>query len=88
LSGTPNCAPRFLDDPVQSLDHVNLLSLADMLRTVRNRRQIIVSTHDEVLAELLIRTLRPLGAENATAVVDDQPMGRDRAAGYLRDAQR
>jgi DNA repair exonuclease SbcCD ATPase subunit len=58
-----------LDDPVQSLDDVNLLSLADVLRTVRDRRQVIVSTHDEVLAELLIRKLRPLGAGNATAIV-------------------
>jgi DNA repair exonuclease SbcCD ATPase subunit len=58
-----------LDDPVQSLDDVNLLSLADVLRTVRDRRQVIVSTHDEVLAELLIRKLRPLRDRNATAVV-------------------
>jgi DNA repair exonuclease SbcCD ATPase subunit len=58
-----------LDDPVQSLDDVNLLSLADLLRTVRGRRQVIVSTHDEVLAELLIRKLRPLREGDATAVV-------------------
>jgi DNA repair exonuclease SbcCD ATPase subunit len=58
-----------LDDPVQSLDDVNLLSLADLLRTVRSRRQIFVSTHDEVLAELLIRKLRPLRESDATAVV-------------------
>jgi DNA repair exonuclease SbcCD ATPase subunit len=58
-----------LDDPVQSLDDVNLLSLADLLRTVRGRRQVVVSTHDEVLAELLIRKLRPLREGDATAVV-------------------
>ena len=58
-----------LDDPVQSLDDVNLLSLADLLRTVRGRRQVVVSTHDEVLAELLIRKLRPLRESDATAVV-------------------
>jgi DNA repair exonuclease SbcCD ATPase subunit len=58
-----------LDDPVQSLDDVNLLSLADLLRTVRSRRQVVVSTHDEVLAELLIRKLRPLRENDATAVV-------------------
>jgi DNA repair exonuclease SbcCD ATPase subunit len=58
-----------LDDPVQSLDDVNLLSLADVLRTVRDHRQVVVSTHDEVLAELLIRKLRPLRSGNATAVV-------------------
>jgi DNA repair exonuclease SbcCD ATPase subunit len=58
-----------LDDPVQSLDDVNLLSLADVLRTVRGRRQVIVSTHDQTLAELLMRKLRPLRAADSTAVV-------------------
>ncbi len=59
-----------LDDPVQSLDDVNLLGLADLLRTVRSRRQVIVSTHDETLAELLSRKLRPLDDGDATAVVN------------------
>jgi DNA repair exonuclease SbcCD ATPase subunit len=64
-----------LDDPVQSLDDVNLLSLADVLRTVRGRRQVIVSTHDEVLAELLARKLRPLGEKDATAQVTIEDWG-------------
>jgi len=77
-----------LDDPVQSLDDVNLLSLADVLRTVRNRRQVIVSTHDEVLAELLIRKLRPLGTENATAVVTINKWGENgpQVTSEMRDA--
>lgn len=58
-----------LDDPVQSLDDVNLLSLADVLRTVRGRRQVVVSTHDETLAELLVRKLRPLRGADSTMVV-------------------
>jgi exonuclease SbcC len=51
-----------LDDPLQSLDTVNLLGLADLLRRVRSNRQIFVSTHDERLAQLLARKLRPTGA--------------------------
>jgi DNA repair exonuclease SbcCD ATPase subunit len=47
-----------LDDPLQSLDTVNLLGLADLLRRVRATRQVIVSTHDERLAQLLSRKLR------------------------------
>jgi len=58
-----------LDDPVQSLDDINLLSLADVLRTVRSERQVIVSTHDEILAELLVRKLRPLRPADATVVM-------------------
>ena len=48
----------------------NLLSLADVLRTVRDRRQVIVSsTHDEVLAKLSILSCGHPRPENATAVL-------------------
>ncbi|HWM63267.1 MAG TPA: AAA family ATPase [Solirubrobacterales bacterium] len=69
LESRSGLSTAILDDPVQSLDDVNLLSLADVLRTVRSKRQVIVSTHDEILAELLIRKLRPLRSEDATVVV-------------------
>jgi DNA repair exonuclease SbcCD ATPase subunit len=69
LESRSGLSTAVLDDPVQSLDDVNLLSLADVLRTVRSERQVIVSTHDEILAELLIRKLRPLHPEDATVVV-------------------
>ncbi len=69
LESRTNLRTAILDDPVQSLDDVNLLSLADVLRTVRAERQVIVSTHDETLAALLIRKLRPLQAGDATMVV-------------------
>jgi DNA repair exonuclease SbcCD ATPase subunit len=35
-----------LDDPLQSLDSINLLGLVDVLRRFREHRQIIVSTHE------------------------------------------
>jgi predicted ATPase len=57
-----------LDDPLQSLDTVNLLGLADLLRRVRASRQVIVSTHDERLADLLSRKLRPT-ADDRTRIV-------------------
>ena len=40
-----------LDDPLQSLDSINLLGLVDVLRRFRSHRQIIVSTHE---ARLLV----------------------------------
>lgn len=49
-----------LDDPVQSMDDINILSLADVLRTLRRRRQLVLTTHDPNLARLLARKLRPL----------------------------
>lgn len=58
-----------LDDPLQSLDNVNLLGLADMLRRARIERQLFVSTHDDRLAGLLERKLRPIGTHQRTAVL-------------------
>jgi DNA repair exonuclease SbcCD ATPase subunit len=49
-----------LDDPLQSLDSINLLGLVDILRRFRAHRQIIVSTHEERLVGLLQRKLRPV----------------------------
>jgi exonuclease SbcC len=49
-----------LDDPLQSLDDVNLLGLVDLLRRIKGRRQIIVSTHDARFGGLLARKLRPI----------------------------
>jgi len=49
-----------LDDPLQSLDSLNLLGLVDVLRRFRAHRQIIVSTHEDRLIGLLQRKLRPI----------------------------
>jgi DNA repair exonuclease SbcCD ATPase subunit len=59
-----------LDDPLQSLDNVNLLGLADLLRRVKGNRQVVVSTHDDRLAELLERKLRPVTPEQRTVRID------------------
>jgi DNA repair exonuclease SbcCD ATPase subunit len=58
-----------LDDPLQSLDDVNLLGLVDLLRRTKQRRQLIVSTHDPRFAALLERKLRP-GADTSTIIVE------------------
>lgn len=58
-----------LDDPLQSLDNVNLLGLADLLRRARNERQLMISTHDDRLAGLLERKLRPVGSLQRTTVL-------------------
>lgn len=45
----------FIDDPIQSMDAINILSVIDLLRNVAIRfdKQLIVSTHDENFHELL-----------------------------------
>jgi DNA repair exonuclease SbcCD ATPase subunit len=49
-----------LDDPLQSLDSINLLGLIDVLRRFSEHRQLIVSTHETRLLGLLQRKLRPV----------------------------
>ena len=55
-----------LDDPLQSLDDVNLLGVVDVCRRVKERRQMIISTHNERFAALLRRKLRPVNEQQRT----------------------
>lgn len=65
----PPVGLMILDDPLQSLDNVNLLGLADLLRKLRGKRQMMISTHNELLASLFARKLRPVEQGQATRVV-------------------
>ena len=58
-----------LDDPLQSLDDLNLIGLIDLLRRMRDRRQLMISTHDARFAGLLERKLRPVSAPQRTILV-------------------
>ncbi len=66
-----------MDDPLQSLDTVNLLGLADLIRRVRATRQVLVATHDERLADLLSRKLRPVASGERTRIVKFDSWTRD-----------
>ena len=59
-----------LDDPLQSLDDLNLLGLIDLLKRMRERRQLMVSTHDTRFASLLERKLRPVSEVQRTILVE------------------
>ena len=59
-----------LDDPIQSLDDINLLGLVDLLRRTKDRRQVIVSTHDARFGRLLSRKLRPANSSQKTNVIE------------------
>ncbi|GAA3945182.1 hypothetical protein GO495_31050 [Chitinophaga oryziterrae] len=49
----------FIDDPIQSLDSINILSTIDLLRSIviNHGRQIVLSTHDENFHKLLARKI-------------------------------
>ena len=48
-----------IDDPIQSMDSINILSTIDLLRSIiiRFDKQIIISTHDKNFFELLRRKI-------------------------------
>lgn len=54
-----NCI--FIDDPIQSMDSVNVLSTIDLLRSIvlNEGKQIILSTHDENFHNLLKKKMPP-----------------------------
>ena len=51
----------FIDDPIQSMDSVNVLSTIDLFRSivVNEGKQIILSTHDENFHNLLMKKMPP-----------------------------
>lgn len=51
----------FMDDPVQHLDGLNVLSFIDLLRSITTykNRQVIISTHNETLFNLIKRKIDP-----------------------------
>ena len=59
-----------LDDPFQALDDINLLGVLDLLRRVREGRQLILATHEARLGRLLARKLRPIEDDQTTKVVE------------------
>lgn len=59
-----------LDDPLQSLDDVNLLGVVDLLRRTKASRQMIVSTHDRRFSGLLTRKLRAMGSGGRTRLIE------------------
>jgi DNA repair exonuclease SbcCD ATPase subunit len=70
LSSDVPIESAILDDPLQSLDDINLLGLIDVLRRTRARRQLILSTHDPRFAELLARKFRPVTEGHRTSTVE------------------
>ncbi len=59
-----------LDDPLQSLDDINLLGVVDLLRRTRDSRQLLVSTHDSRFGDLLAKKLRPVSDAQRTRVIE------------------
>ena len=77
-----------LDDPLQSLDDINLLGLVDLLRRLREGRQLILSTHDPRFAGLLERKLRPTKGAPRTRIVHFDSWTRSGPTVSARDVEK
>ena len=53
-----------LDDPIQSMDDINVLGLCDVIRQLKDNRQLFISTHNEDFYRLLLNKLRPLSSDS------------------------
>ena len=72
-----------LDDPIQSMDNVNVLAFSDLCRHLRKRRQLIVSTHFEPFGRLLARKLAPRELDETARVLEF--VGWDRSGPIVKD---
>ena len=72
-----------LDDPIQSMDNVNVLAFSDLCRHLRRRRQLIVSTHFEPFGSLLARKLAPRHRDETARVLEF--LGWDRSGPLVEE---
>lgn len=76
-----------LDDPLQSLDDINLLGLVDLLRRTKDKRQLFVSTHDARFGSLMARKLRPRTSDERTMVIELEGWSRKGPIVSTREVQ-
>ncbi len=74
----------FIDDPIHSMDSINVLSTIDLLRSISSNfdRQIILSTHDRNFFDLLKKKIPE--QQYASKFIELETFGRVRG---LQDAQ-
>jgi DNA repair exonuclease SbcCD ATPase subunit len=71
LTDSTNPLPfLWLDDPLQSLDTLNVLGLADFGQRLRENRQLIIGTHDRRFARILEHKLTPRNPGQKTLLIN------------------
>jgi DNA repair exonuclease SbcCD ATPase subunit len=60
-----NLPMMMLDDPIHSMDDLNILGFCDVVRQTKTSRQLFISTHDRTLYGLLMNKLRPSSVEES-----------------------
>lgn len=83
----PPLPVAILDDPLQSLDDINLLGLVDLFRRTKDRRQLFISTHDAHFGALLSRKLCPADENGRTLLIELNAWSRGGPAATTRDVK-
>jgi ABC-type lipoprotein export system ATPase subunit len=79
----------FLDDPIQAMDDINVLGFCEVLRQLKPKRQMFISTHSPELYGLFRSKLRPFEGEGPlrafwfTSWTDEGPTIREDVDEYL-----
>jgi DNA repair protein SbcC/Rad50 len=70
-----------LDDPVQAMDDVHVVQLANLLREIQrqSRRQLLVAVHERALFDYLCLELGPTGPQTTLQTIELQPSVRGHA---------
>jgi len=66
-----------LDDPLQSMDVLSVLGFADLCRRIRERQQLLLTTHDRRFADLLGRKLAPREKDTRTLLHEFESWTRE-----------
>ena len=69
-SGESDFGFVLMDDPLQSMDDVNALGFSDLCRSLRKEKQLIISSHEARLTNLLRRKLSPRNEPLRTIVIE------------------
>ena len=83
----PPLRSALLDDPLQILDDINLLGIVDVLRRAKSGRQLIVSTHDPRLGQLLEKKLRSVAVAERTRILQFETWTREGPVVVERDVE-
>jgi len=80
-----------LDDPIHSMDDLNVLGFCDVVRQLKGMRQLFISTHSKDLYELVLSKLRPTEPNESakgfwfSSWSEEGPAIREDVSEYLRD---
>jgi len=60
-----------IDDPIQCMDDINMISFVELIRREFNQSQIILSTHEDAFANYICYKFQKYGCDEGTITLKD-----------------